>query len=176
MTEELKRIANEFIAHFKRQEGAYFSKSDLIGIIRTNANVEPLHAGKVNVMLYTLISKGFLAEGEHGNIHITPKGWEYESFDKVLADEKRKHDLEDALLTSSIAASKSTKYVNSLFWVTAIFAFLSAIGTVGTFILELKKQWQTPSPSIAQPLQDTTKTVPIRPKIFSEYSSNKDTP
>ncbi|RYZ18582.1 MAG: hypothetical protein EOO10_25535 [Chitinophagaceae bacterium] len=94
---------------------------------------------KANTMLYVLIGKGLLGVGDHDNIYITPKGWEYESFDKVLGDEKRKRDLEESVLDSSHKANVSGTKVNKLYWVTLAVAIAGVFATGLTYFNDREK-------------------------------------
>jgi hypothetical protein len=170
MTNEQKSFANEIVAYFKTQNGGPLTTKQLdTAILQKNIIGHSALKPVLSILVFKEIlffqptkhtSAGMVIEQEH--YILTDKGWTYESYDKILQDEKHKRDLEDALITSSIASNKSVRYVNKLFWLTAIFAFASAVGTVGTFILELNKSQQPTSPNTVSIQKDTAKTVQVQ--------------
>jgi hypothetical protein len=156
MTDKQKLAADYVVALYKQKNGVTQNKTAFLNAVdRSKHNLSD-----IRYAIEILLHKGFLAVTDgvvKENIFMTDKGWLYESYDKLLADEKRKNDLEEALITSSIASNKSVKYVNRLFWLTAAFAFFSSVSTVGTFILELHKGEQKPSQETSTSYLDTTK-------------------
>ena len=156
MTDKQKQAADYIIELYKQKDGVTHNKTHFLGTVDQNKHT----LADIRYALEILLHKGFLAATDgvvKENLFMTDKGWLYESYDKLLADEKRENDLKDALITSSIASNISVKYVNRLFWLTAIFAFLSAIGTLGSFILELCKKSPPTSTKILQQQKDTVK-------------------
>jgi hypothetical protein len=163
MTDKQKLAADYVIALYKQKNGVTQNKTAFLNTVDQSKH----NLSDIRYAIEILLHKGFLAVTDgvvKENIFMTDKGWLYESYDKLMADEKRKIDLEEALITSSIASNKSVKYVNRLFWLTAIFAFLSAIGTLGSFILELCKKSPQTSPKILEQRKDT-----VRQNITTQY-------
>jgi hypothetical protein len=164
MTQEQKKFADDIIKYFKDQDGSALTTKQIDAAILKHDMVgkSPLTSVLAilvyhHVLLYqpTKYTSAAMVI-EEGYYILTDKGWAYENFDKILGDKKRRNDLEQALITSSIASNKSIKFVNKLFWLTAFFAFFSALGTMGTFILELRKTMQRPSAEAVRTYPDTT--------------------
>jgi hypothetical protein len=156
MTDKQKIAADYVIALYKQKNGVTQNKTAFLNTIDQSKH----NLSDIRYAIEILLHKGFLAVTDgvvKENIFMTDKGWLYESYDKLLADEKRKNDLEEALITSSIASNKSVKYVNRLFWLTAAFAFFSSVGTIGTFILEIRKEEQKSLQATSPSYSDTTK-------------------
>jgi hypothetical protein len=180
MTDEQKSLANKIVEHFKNSNGDWLTVAQIDKAIlnKTYSSQSPLIPilsilAYHDILLYEptkYTSAGMVIENAH--YILTNKGWSYESYDKLLQDLKHKQDLEIALIESSIASNKSVKYVNRLFWVTAAFAFFSSVGTVGTFILELRKEEQKPSQATSTSLPDTTKQNKPIPSVHDSLKKN----
>ncbi len=93
-----------------------------------------------------------------------------------------KRNLELKQIESTTHANKSVIKVNRLFWVILIFSFLGAIGTLGTFSLELYKLSRTPlqktqkkqtNQLIKEP--SSLKNGAVLPSNSKDTSHNKDT-
>ena len=154
MTERQKIAADYVINFYKEKEGVPLHNSSIFNYVDQTKH----SLADIRYILHFLTLKGFLAASDGVNkevLYLTDKGWLYETYDRVLLDEKRKVDLEEALITSSIASNKSVKYVNRLFWLTAIFSFISAIGTLGSFILQVFEKSQKTSQEILRSQKDT---------------------
>jgi|GEM_PF-5641367 len=112
-TELHKKVADKMIEKFKEIEGVETLRAD---IEKWYEGFEP-QASRVIIyyVLESLVLKGFLFKsplvmfdaykiGEF-RYYLSSTGWDYENYDKVLVEEKRKRDLEDALLSSSVASN-----------------------------------------------------------------------
>jgi hypothetical protein len=92
------------------------------------------------VILRLLIHKGFLFEVPPSDVvYLSDKGWLYEGYAKVMADEQRKAELEDALLDSGVKANKSSSRVNNLFWVTLAVAVAGVVAQALAFFNDREK-------------------------------------
>lgn len=138
MTIKQKQTADFLIKYFKKINGGPVSKHEIYNSIDPNIYI----ISDLKYLLHFLVYKDFLKitnEPNKENFFLTDKGWAYESLDNFISEENRRSKLEEALITSSISANKSSIYINGLFWITAIFSIIAAIGTFGSFILELNK-------------------------------------
>lgn len=103
------------------------------------------HPIKLNEARYTihfLIGMGFLNATDGVNkerLILTDLAWSFEKFEDYLGKMKRREELEEALLKSSISANHSTKYVNNLFIITIVLAAFSSIASLGTLGFEIYK-------------------------------------
>lgn len=150
MKQEHKPIADAIIKFFKEtKEGTQARQADMFTVVRPQ--FPTIDSAALIYALEILVHKGFLLKEiprVPGSVHVEPpiyylstKGWAYENYDKVIEEEKRQKQLEDALLKNSVTNNKMSPIWAGL---AAGFAFLALIlAVVGYF-----KKTESLSPSL----------------------------
>ena len=125
MTDAHKKAADVIVEAYKEKQGKAHNIHGFLGNLQDKAPLSDLRYAS-----HILLHKGILMAIDgvnRENLMLSDKGWDYESFDKLLAEEKRKQDLEEALISSSINANKAGTKVNKLFWLTFAVAVAGVI-------------------------------------------------
>jgi hypothetical protein len=117
MTNEQKEHADKIVEYFKNENGPaltiqqiekHISSQNTVGYQKTKPILSILvHHGIL------LMDKGVFAQSglemKQETYVLTPKGWAYETYDKLLADEKIKEELADKQIQSVIDTNTATQ-------------------------------------------------------------------
>jgi hypothetical protein len=122
MTEKQKQTADAIVNYFKEQDGAHLTLSQIDLKIHGK---KVIGYAPTKPIISMLVVKGVLfhdkrqfQSGQLMNEDIfllTPKGWNYESFDKLLDEENKKEKLIDRQIKSAIISSRSVTETNNSF-------------------------------------------------------------
>ena len=179
MTDAHKNAADLIVEAYKERQGKSFNIHNFLGGLQDKAPLDALRYAS-----HILVHKGILMPTDGINrdsLMLSDKGWDYNGFDKLIEEEKRKKNLEDALITSSINSNKSSTRVNNLFWLTFFVALFGVLIQLLTYFNDQEKhdlQQQVKSQeTMIQSLQKqlSQKENALIPLRHEKTSSTKDT-
>ena len=138
MTELQKRCADFIINFYKEKQGVSWNKESLLSEI--NQKEFPLHEARY--VLHMLLYKRLLAASDgvvKQYLFLTDKGWAYESYDKLLAEEKAKERLEKRQIRSSIRTNASVRSTNNIQKLALFLTVATSVLTLWVSLLTYKK-------------------------------------
>lgn len=113
MTDKQKEFANDTVAYLKKHGGNYAA-----WIHVANENPEKQYIEQDALYVFAILAnKGVLQKHDgvrynRETVLLTDKGWEYETYDKLIADENAEKQLTQEQITSATEANKSVKRTN----------------------------------------------------------------